>query len=196
METRPGDLARLSWPLLVGLLVPAAWAGEVPREGALSVYAGRLTDSEWYSSLTPGVDLIDSSLLALAWSRTLLRADTRPWSIEWEGQAVKHFGDQDHWEFNLLLGGRWHRFPWSDTVATSLAFGVGPSYATELPKAEVARHGDSEQWLAYWYLELTLGPPRSDWSGILRLHHRSTAFGLFGDTGGSNALTVGFRYAF
>jgi hypothetical protein len=31
---------------------------------------------------------------------------------------------------------------------------------------------------------------------MLRLHHRSPAFGLFGDEGGANALTLGVRYAF
>jgi hypothetical protein len=31
---------------------------------------------------------------------------------------------------------------------------------------------------------------------MLRLHHRSTAYGLFGNDGGANALTLGVRYAF
>jgi hypothetical protein len=29
-----------------------------------------------------------------------------------------------------------------------------------------------------------------------RLHHRSTAFGLFGEDGGANALVLGLRHRF
>lgn len=173
-----------------------ALADTLPKERALTVYAGKMTDDDWYRSLTPGVDFVDSKLATLAWSQTFLRPASHPWTLEWEANAAKHWGLQDHWEFNLALAGRWHRFPWSHKVNTSIAFGVGPSYATEVPPHEIARGGRSEKWLAFWYLELALSPPGSDWSAILRLHHRSDAFGLLGDTGSSDALTLGVRYAY
>ena len=34
------------------------------------------------------------------------------------------------------------------------------------------------------------------WSVIARLHHRSTAYGVFADSGGSNFLALGIRRRF
>lgn len=181
------------------LLGPGAQADAPPPASgnkALTVYAGRMTNEHWYQSLTPGADFVDSRLATVAWSQTFLRPAARSWSLEWEANATKHWGLQDHWEYNLALSGRWHRFPWNDTINTSIAYGLGPSYATEIPPHEVARGGNSQKWLAFWYLELALSPPGSGWSGILRLHHRSDAFGLLGDTGSADALTLGIHHAF
>lgn len=190
----------------VGLLVAfGVWpadgmAGDmaVPadKDYAFSLYGGRLTDSNWYESLTGKADFVDSRLLVGALGWTFRRAEDRAWSLELEGNIAKHYGLQDHWEFNALVSGRWHRFPWSEKVATSVAFGVGPSYASEMPVAEVIDHGSSDKLLVYWQLELTLGPPKRDWAALLRLHHRSTAYGLMSETGGANALTAGLRFYF
>lgn len=171
-------------------------AADTDKDYAFSLYGGSLTDSNWRQSITGQADFVDSDLVVGALGWTFKRAESRAWSLELEGNVAKHFGLQDHWEFNALLTGRWHRFPWSDSVATSLAFGAGPSYATEIPPVEVANDGASEKLLLYWHLELTLGPPASDWAALFRLHHRSTGYGLFGDTGGGNALTAGLRYYF
>jgi hypothetical protein len=117
-------------------------------------------------------------------------------SLEVEGNVGKYFGDQDHWEFNAAVAGRWHKFPWSDTVATTIAWGVGPSYATEVPKVEETTHTSSQQWLVFWFAEITLGPPESRWAGIFRLHHRSTGFETVAKDGGSNTLAVGLKFRF
>ena len=199
--SRPSALPSsvLSWGLFMlcsTLAFPVLAAGAVDKDNVFSLYGGRLTDSNWYESLSGQADFIDSRLLAAALSRTFKRAGDLAWSLEWEGNVAKHSGIQDHWEFNALLSGRWHRFPWSRTVNTSVAFGAGPSYASEMPAAEVANHGDSEKLLIFWQLELTLGPPAADWAALIRLHHRSTGFGLMGDTGGANALTAGLRIYF
>jgi hypothetical protein len=183
----------LVWLLLAST---AVLAEAPPKDRALTLYTGKMTDDDWPKSLTPSVELVDSKLAALAWSQVFLRATSQSWSLEWEANAVKHWGIQDHWEFNLAVGGRWHRFPWNDKVRTSAAFVVGPSYATEVPQVEIDRGGESQKWLAFWYLELALAPPDSDWSGLVRLHHRSDVFGALGDATSSNALTAGVRYAF
>jgi hypothetical protein len=117
-------------------------------------------------------------------------------SVEAEGQVGYNFGDQSHWEFNLAAGPRWHEFPWNETIATSVAFGLGLSLASETPEVEVELEGDSQKLLIYWSAELTLGPPRSAWALLLRLHHRSAGFGLLADDGGMNAVALGVRYAF
>ena len=37
-----------------------------------------------------------------------------------------------------------------------------------------------QRLLAYWVGEIEVGVPNEPWSALLRLHHRSTAWGLFG----------------
>lgn len=171
---------------------PQGWL----RDVALTVYGGRLTEGEWEESFGIGTQFIQSDLIVAALGKTLSRSPDGGRSYELEAQIGKHSGLQDNWETNLLAGVRWHRLPWSDRLNSTAAIGLGLSYASALPRAEVTLNGGSEKLLAYWHLELTLGPPRSDWQASLRLHHRSPAYGLFGDRGGSNAVALGVRYAF
>ncbi len=45
----------------------------------------------------------------------------RKWiSFEVEGQVGKYFGNEHQWQFNGLIIGRWHRFPWEKYLDTSL----------------------------------------------------------------------------
>ncbi len=162
----------------------------------LTVYAGRMTENDWQNSLNPGeVGFHDSSLIAVALSRRLDR-----WfddlDVELEGQIVHHFGDQDHWEFNLPVVLRWRRMPFDDVVDTSIAFGIGPSYASEVPVVEAREEGGSEKWLIHWFGEIEAGPPEADWRVVFRLHHRSDGFGLIADSGGSNFLAFGIKWRF
>jgi hypothetical protein len=117
--------------------------------------------------------------------------------LEAEGQVAYNFGAQDHWEFNAVpIVARWSRLPWSHRFDSSVAFGLGLSYATELPPVEVALEGESHQLLIYWVAEITAGPLASPWEVSLRLHHRSVGYGLFGEDGGMNAVGLGLRYTF
>jgi len=143
----------------------------------------------------PDTRFVDSYLVTLALSRQYAERRQGALTFEAEGQVVKHFGDQTHWEFNAVpVVLRWHRFPWSERVATSAAFGLGLSYATELPPVEVLLEGESHQTLVYWVLEMTAGPVNSRWAASLRIHHRSVAYGLMGDEGGMNAVGLGVRF--
>ena len=120
--------------------------------------------------------------------------------VEVEGQIVKHYGAQDHWEFNGLVATRWLPLPWDDYLDTSIAGGAGLSYANEIPKLEEERNGEgqTEKVLAYLMIELAFSRPEiPNWSLVTRIHHRSGAFGLFsGVTGSANAWGLGIRYAF
>lgn len=187
--------------LALACLAPPAGAvesGEAERKSyAVSVYGGALTDGDWRESVTGRANLVDSQILvgALAW--TFLRAGDDRWSLELEANLARHFGDQDHWEFNLpVAAARWRRFPWSRALDTSLAFGMGPSYTTALPKAEEKINTSTEHLMLYWHIDLDLGLPGRQWAVLFRLHHRSTGYGLFGEDGGSNALTTGLRFFF
>lgn len=178
--------------LAAAVTVVPCYASE--RLYALNLYAGRLTANHWEEFFSFGdgwLDFRNSYLLAATLSRRVGRYGNKI-SFEVEGQAVKHFKDQDHWEFNGVVAARWEPFWWDDFLDTSLAFGLGPSFATKKPVI------DSEgQNLVYWMIELALGLPESPQTAfIIRIHHRSNAFGLVGDEGGSNTLALGLKYRF
>lgn len=126
---------------------------------------------------------------------------TQRMRFELEGQVARHFGDQNHWEFNAAWLARWMPFPWDRYIDTRAAIGLGVSYATEIPAVEPRAKldtGESRRFLGYVAVEIELAPPGgSDWSGFVRLHHRSDAFGIFHDErGGSNFITLGVRRRF
>jgi hypothetical protein len=185
--------------LIVIALMPAfvgrTMAGQ---DFAVTVYGGRMTDGDFGDSLTGQAEFIDAYIVvaALSWTFAWFYEDAL--SFELEGQVGKWFGDSDNWEFNVPVAIRWSKFPWNKHVATSLAYGLGPSFASEEPKAEIDIHGTTQKFLVYWYGEITLGPPESNWESVLRIHHRSGAFGLVADRGegGSNTLCLGLKYRF
>jgi hypothetical protein len=165
-----------------------------------TVYGARIaTQPGWEYIILDAwnTEFVDSYLVTVALARQYAERKNGALAIEAEGQVVRHFHDQTHWEFNALpVLLRWKRFPWSERLSTSAAFGIGLSYATDLPPVEVLLEGESHKWLIHWVMELTAGPVQSRWSVSLRLHHRSVAYGLMGDEGGMNALGMGLRYRF
>lgn len=180
----------------IGLLVSMSVAASA-KDLSLSVYGGRLSTNDWLEVFAPPRwDFVESYLMALAISRQAGWLSEKA-QTEVEGQIVRHFGVQDHWEFNLLGVIRRTALPWDETLDMSLAGGLGLSYATERPDAEIDFEGDTERLLVYWMLELDADIPKTDaWSVLARLHHRSPAYGLFGDGGGANVLAIGLRYRF
>ncbi len=196
-------LTRLATCLLLAFARSIAVAeprAEAPADWTATLYGARMSSETGWEDilLNPiGAEYVDVWLLACALSRPYAWHRDDALALEAEGQVVRYFGDQDHWEFNVVpIIARWHAFPWSDRVATSAAFGLGISYATELPPVEVEIEGESAQWLVYWVLELTAGPVDAPWSVSLRMHHRSVAYGLLADEGGMNAVGLGLRYRF
>jgi hypothetical protein len=196
LHTRHGSLEVLA--LVLSLVQDVARAEEA-TDRALTGYLGRITTvNAWHDIVTePGeVEFADAYLAALALSYTLARYRQDALSLETEGQVVYNFGDQAHWEFNGLLVSRWHQFPWNESVATTMAFGLGLSYATEVPEVEVVLEGSSERLLIYWVWEMTFAPPGARWAASVRLHHRSKGFGLLAEEGGMNAIAAGLRFEF
>lgn len=180
--------------LLVG---PSAFAAQ-ERPYAFSLYGGQLTGNHWEDFfLGETVDSRESYLLAATLARRVGGYEDLL-SYEVEGQLVKHFHQQNHWEFNLLGVVRWEPFWWDKWLDTSVAFGLGSSYATEKPQVEIANDGETSRFLVYWMLELAVTPvaARPELELFTRIHHRSNAYGLIAGGGGSNALAGGLRYRF
>jgi hypothetical protein len=190
---------RWAMAVLVLMLALLGHNSAIATDYTATLYAARITDANaWHDLITQPAqsEFVDAYLAVAALSAQLNshRRGALAWDLE--GQLGYNFGDQSHWEFNLGAGPRWNSFPWNDAIATTAAFRIGLSMASEKPEIEVDLEGSTEQLLIYWVVELTLSPPRSAWGVSLRLHHRSPAFGLLGDSGGMNALGIGVRRAF
>ncbi len=185
--------------IMVIALMPAFTGKTMAADDfAVTVYGGRMTDGDFGDALTGQADFIDAYVVVGALSWTFARYFEDALSFELEGQVGKWWGDQHNVEFNLPLAIRWSKFPWNRYVSTSLAYGLGPSYATKEPAAEIDEHDSTKKFLVYWFGEIAFGPPDSNWAGVFRIHHRSGAFGLIADRGegGSNTLGLGLKYRF
>ena len=191
--------ALLCLSLIIVILAGSCGTGSAESDWSATLYGavllqGNLSDG---SLLYSGFE--DSYLTSLAITKRMVSYADKI-DFELEGQIVKHFRGQEHWEFNALGAARWLPFPWDRYLDTSFAFGVGLSFATETPKVEEDRRGDgqTQEVLTYLMLELELALPDSQhWSCVTRIHHRSGAFGLFnGVTGASNAWGFGIKYRF
>lgn len=165
----------------------------------LSLYGGKVSENSLHEFLfeSSSVEFEDSKLLVVALGKklTTYKGLIR---IEGEGQVAKHWGDQDHYEFNGAVLFRWLPFPWDAYLDTSFAVGEGFSYATQKPELEIMEHDKTSKFLNYLSFDLEFvvpGVPRA--SLFTRIHHRSGCFGLInGVNGGSNAMTAGVKYSF
>ena len=156
-----------------------------------SGFVGAMSDNEWGD-------------LAVDWGSVTWRNATpvggvisREWPVGRFGyvgtelSAVKYFGEQTHIEFAVPL---FVRTPRPENIfLPSLAYGLGVSYATEPPKTEIARTGESTELLAHWFFDVEFGNDASQLRPFVRLHHRSHAWETFGARTGSNALVIGLR---
>ena len=201
---RSASCASISLVALVLVLSSLLTAGKVAasddRPWSLTLYGGTLVNADLGEIVTEfPPESEDAPLFVLAVAREFATSGPHlRWEVE--GQIAKHFGKQNHWEFNPLLVLRWITFPWDRWADTSVAVGLGVSYATEAPELEALRHPDTgaERFLAYLMTELSVGIPGApQWSVVARVHHRSGAWGLFsGVNGASNALALGIKYRF
>ena len=187
--------------LLLAWLVAVGDATAAEREHAATFYVAQLSgESGWEDVLVNPIlsEYVDAYLVAAALSRRYRSYREGALQLEAEGQIAYNFGAQRHWELNAVpVVARWNRLPWwRSRVSSSVAFGLGLSYATQLPPVEVELESETHRLLIYWVAELTAGPLERPWAVSLRLHHRSVGYGLMGDEGGMNAVGIGVRYSF
>ena len=193
-------IARFGACALAMILIASASSGRATENGdwAASLYTGRLTDARLGETVTGNFSFEDAGYVGLGLMRRIYT-----WrhciDLDIEGQVKTFFGDQDHWEFNVLGYIRWRPFPWDKYLDTSFAAGIGLSYATQVPKIEVKNQGESAQWLGTLAFEFTFALPQIPrWHLVAGLlHHRSGAGGTFsGVSSASNGLGIGLRYRF
>jgi hypothetical protein len=157
-----------------------------------SGFVGAMTDNEW------GDLAIDWGSVSWRNSRPVGGIVSREWPVgRWgyvgiELTVAKYLGEQTHFEFSVPLFVRTPR-P-ENVLLPSLAYGLGVSYATEPPKTEIARTGESTEWLAHWFFDMEFGNDQSKVRPFVRLHHRSHAWETFAARTGSNAIVAGLRF--
>jgi hypothetical protein len=175
--------------------VPVAAEGKPEYPWFVTLLGGEYSGSQLLE-IPARFNLQDSYTFGVSVSKQFARW-TRFMRWEVELQVLKHFGEQDNWEFTGSVNLRWVVFPWNKWVETTAAVGEGLSWATEIPALEKAdpTNSDNAQLLNYILLEITFAVPESSWSLVTRIHHRSGVWGLFGHTG-SNVLEAGIRYRF
>lgn len=141
----------------------------------LSERRRRLTDSNLTHTATFNSAFEDAYFIDLGLLRRLYTFQDY-FNIEIEGQIAKHFGNQDHWEFNLVSYFRWLLFPWDSFLDTSFAAGTGLSYATSVPQIEAKNYDDTAKFLGALMFEFTFSLPQvPEWSVVTGIHHRSGA---------------------
>ena len=116
--------------------------------------------------------------------------------IEAELQFGRSFEEKPAYQFNPVFQIRLTQLPWDRYLPSSFALGNGLSFSSKVSSLE-ADDGLTQRLLYYVSLEFDFRIRReSPFSGFTRVHHRSGIFGLFGDSGGTNFMTLGIRYSF
>jgi hypothetical protein len=192
---------KVFFPLLLACFAAPLHAGEIASPNTYTFYMGRISsEATWHDVLLKpySTKYTDSYLVAGSFMHAYREQYQGALRTEYEINLAYNFGEQDHWEINVApVTLRWQRFPWDRFLHSSIAFGLGLSYAFDRPEVEQRLENDTQQLLLFWQLELTAGPRDGPWSAVLRLHHRSPGWGVMGVAdGGMNAPSLGFRYGF
>ncbi len=187
---------------------PAA-AQDPERSWHLSAYGSRWVNADLLEiperTFTGGLTAEDAYFVGAGLSRVIVPSFAIPLlgtdfafrgnRIELEGQVLRHFGDQAHWEGTVALMFRTGQIPLFGGLSVNLAFGEGLSYASERPRLEGNERLEPTRLLNYLAFEAEFS--HSSLPGVYfvpRVHHRSGVFGLFADKGsGSNFIGAGIR---
>ena len=163
----------------------------------VSIYGGPYTDENLAQIALLQADYSNTNYIVVgALSREIYRY--KQWfGFELEGLVGKHFGPKDdQWEYAGLILGRWHTFPWDKYIDTSFAMGAGLSLNSEVPQLELDRDENAQRLLGYLAFETTFGLPQYPrWDLMIRVHHRSGAKGIIGESV-TNYLCTGLKFSF
>ena len=195
--------ATIKWFLLAFIFflagnILAAGADE-KRDKYVSLYAGQFSNTALNEIVRFGVDLENTYVYVFSLGKEMGRWDDKL-ALELEGQVGAYSGGQSHMETNGAFVLRWLLFPWDRWLDTSFAFGNGLSWASKDPPLEIREGNEhrTSQFLYYILVEMAFAVPQhQDWDVFVRIHHRSSVFGLIdGLYTASNFLGLGVRYHF
>lgn len=187
--------------LILGVLTGILSAIPAAADTRISVFGGILTDNPWEEVILMPWKMKPQrpGFAGLAIAHPVgPQFQTRAGAVQFEveAQLVRHGGLQRHWEVNLPVTVRLAPESRILGAADSVAFGIGPSFASRPPSFEAVRgNGKVARNLVYWHLEAE-HQLDSGASVFGRLHHRSDMFGTIGPGASSNSLVAGYRWAF
>lgn len=184
--------------LLVPFSTATAGDGAEVRNWSVFAYGGKWSNNRIGEILQGTTRLRSSYVWVCGVSRTLHRF-SESLVMEVEVNAARHTGRQDHFEFNAATSLRWKSFPWDRYLRSTIAYGVGPSYAVRRPPIEQRSNRGPTHVLVSMPVEITFAPAAKydlPWEMLFRVHHRSGAYGVVSDARGSNFVTAGLRYRF
>jgi hypothetical protein len=190
------------------LAAPAVAQGS-EREWHLTAYGSRWINADLLEiperSLTGRLRSEDAYFVGAGLSRVIVPSFSIPLlgtdfafhgnRIELEGQVLRHFGEQSHWEGTIALMFRTGQIPLFSGLSVNLAFGEGLSYASERPALEGSFRVEPTRFLNYLAFEAEFS--HTSLPGVYfvpRVHHRSGIFGLIAPKeSGSNFIGAGIR---
>jgi hypothetical protein len=202
------------WPLRPLLLAAAlvaepAFAQTSERRWHATGYVSRWVNADLLEvperTVTGALRFSDTNFAGVGLSRVIIPSFTIPLPfsdiafhgnrIELEGQVLRHFGGQNHWEGTLALMFRTGQIPLAGGLSVNFGIGEGLSYASERPRLEGAVDVRPTRLLNYLAFEAEFAHASMPGvSFVTRLHHRSGVFGLIApQKSGSNFIGAGIR---
>ena len=160
-------------------------------DAKLIVYYGKFADEKFLDIIKIRPIQYRSSYIGVVGINYPLVSLIGPIGLEAEWHLAQHQGLQTHVETNGLLIARLG----DETWPVSIAYGGGLSLASETPRLETEDE-ESNPLLYYMMVEIDFRLPSAlnHLRMLLRVHHRSGAFGIFcSETCGSNFITLGFK---
>jgi hypothetical protein len=176
--------------------------------GSISLFGGLSVGDSSISELLIDHDNIDTDevgkggFVGAAMSRQLVRFWDYFWLEAETGAGFRFEPGRDSYSPEVwgAIYVRFDGFPWNDVLRTSLGISTGLDMVAELPPSET-NYGEKDipsGAILQHYLSPEIAfslPEKPEDELFIRIHHRSTGYGLFWDTStGSNVVTVGLRF--
>lgn len=143
-----------------------------------------------------------SGLVGAAMSRQLVRFWEYFWLEAEVGAGLRFEPDRDYYSPEAwgAIYLRFDGFPWNDVLRTSIGISTGLDVVADLPPSETNYGQKSVPGGAvlqhYLSPEIAFSLPDNPEDELfIRIHHRSTGYGLFWDAStGSNLVAIGLRF--
>ncbi len=190
-------LAWLATAVTLTLTPPVHASG---ADWSVGAYGGKYYDTEPAGFTQGKAHFLDQYLMAATASKTLWRSDTLPLSLELDGMLGYQNGIAPLWEIAVAPALRWHKFPWNDSLQTSLRLApLGLSYTSRVSPLELGKDGQGSRVLNWLFIEAAFShPEQKSTEFFMRLHHRCAVYDLLNNFGanGEDFFALGFRRRF
>jgi len=191
--------------IALSMTVAASTPALADRDWSAAFYASQLNLRGLWDTFP--IRLVNAYSLGIGINKTVLRDPFAPMAsilppladarVEWQIKLLQHVGMERHTEFATALLVRSRNVSLPGGTSVNVAIGNGVSYAFSLPRLENGYNGRTTQLLNYMVVELEFEHQQMpNVQFVLNLHHRCSAWGLFGPAGaGSNYFGAALRFS-